>query len=267
MFAFPAGGEAKAALSPGQVVAAAPTAPPGGPTVSAVAAVLVIEDDLRIRESLADALVAAGHAVRSEATGSSALAAVIDWAPDVVVLDLGLPDIDGADVLRMLRGVSPVPVIVATARDDEAQIVELLDRGADDYVVKPYTAAQLEARIRAVLRRVEAGAPGAGTGEVVIGGLVVAPARREAALDGRPLELTRLEFDLLAHLAQRSPDVVTRRELLAEVWRQPYGGADKTVDVHLSWLRRKLGETGTAPVYLHTVRGVGLKLVAPDGGG
>lgn len=227
-----------------------------------MASVLVIEDDLGIRESVAHALVGAGHVVRSEASGAAALAAAVDWAPDVIVLDLGLPDIDGADVLRMLRGVSAVPVIVATARDDEAEIVRLLDGGADDYVVKPYAAAQLEARIRAVLRRGDQVGPG-GDPDIAVGGLVVAPARREASLDGRPLDLTRLEFDLLAHLARRSPEVVSRRELLAEVWRQPYGGADKTVDVHLSWLRRKLGETGTSPRYLRTVRGVGVKLTAP----
>ena len=110
-----------------------------------MASVLVVEDDLRIRESVAHGLVGAGHVVRSEATGAAALTAAVDWHPDVVVLDLGLPDIDGADVLRMLRGVSTVPVIVATARDDEAEIVRLLDGGADDYVVKPYSAAQLEA--------------------------------------------------------------------------------------------------------------------------
>jgi DNA-binding response OmpR family regulator len=223
---------------------------------------LVIEDDLGIRESVAHALVGAGHVVRTEASGAAALAAAVDWVPDVVVLDLGLPDIDGADVLRMLRGVSAVPVIVATARDDEREIVRLLDGGADDYVVKPYAATQLEARIRAVLRRADQSGPG-GDPDVAVGGLVVAPARREATLDGRPLDLTRLEFDLLAHLARRSPEVVSRRELLAEVWRQPYGGADKTVDVHLSWLRRKLGETGTSPRYLRTVRGVGVRLTAP----
>jgi DNA-binding response OmpR family regulator len=226
---------------------------------------LVIEDDLGIRESVAHALVGAGHVVRTEASGAAALAAAVDWVPDVVVLDLGLPDIDGADVLRMLRGVSAVPVIVATARDDEREIVRLLDGGADDYVVKPYAATQLEARIRAVLRRADQSGPG-GDPDVAVGGLVVAPARREATLDGRPLDLTRLEFDLLAHLARRSPEVVSRRELLAEVWRQPYGGADKTVDVHLSWLRRKLGETGTSPQYLRTVRGVGVKLIAPGDG-
>jgi DNA-binding response OmpR family regulator len=232
-----------------------------------VASVLVIEDDQPIRESLARSLVAAGHGVRTEATGAAALTAVVEWQPDVVVLDLGLPDIDGADVLRMLRGVTAVPVIVATARDDEGEIVRLLDRGADDYVVKPYSAAQLEARIRAVLRRGDQAADGDGGEGIAVGGLVVAPGRREATLDGHPLDLTRLEFDLLAHLARRSPEVVTRRELLAEVWRQPFGGGDKTVDVHLSWLRRKLGETGSEPRYLHTVRGVGVKLVSPAGGG
>ena len=229
-----------------------------------MASVLVIEDDQRIREALAGGLTGAGHAVRTEATGAAALTAVVEWRPEVVVLDLGLPDLDGSDVLRMLRGVSAVPVIVATARDDEAEIVRLLDAGADDYVVKPYSAAQLEARIRAVLRR---GARDRDDGgEVQVGGLVIVPGRRAAALDGRPLDLTRLEFDLLAHLARRSPQVVTRRELLAEVWRQPYGGADKTVDVHLSWLRRKLGETADDPRYLHTVRGVGVKLEPPGTG-
>jgi DNA-binding response OmpR family regulator len=227
-----------------------------------VAAVLVIEDDQRIREALASGLAGAGHAVRTEASGAAALATAVEWRPEVVVLDLGLPDLDGADVLQMLRSVSEVPVIVATARDDEAEIVRLLDQGADDYVVKPYSAAQLEARIRAVLRRgADAGPDGDDRRQV--GGLVVEPRARRATLDGRDLDLTRLEFDLLAHLAQRSPDVVTRRELLAEVWRQPYGGGDKTVDVHLSWLRRKLGETAAEPRYIHTVRGVGVKLEAP----
>ncbi|MGH9209129.1 MAG: response regulator transcription factor [Acidimicrobiales bacterium] len=227
-----------------------------------MASVLVVEDDLRIRDILARGLTGAGHAVRGEASGSAALVAVVEWQPDVVVLDLGLPDIDGRDLLKMLRSVSAVPVIVATARDDEDEIVRLLDAGADDYVVKPYAAAQIEARIRAVLRR-GSDEPGARTTELRHGGLILDTARRSARLDGAELDLTRLEFDLLVHLARRSPEVVSRRELLAEVWRQPYGGADKTVDVHLSWLRRKLGETATNPRYLHTVRGVGIKLEPP----
>jgi DNA-binding response OmpR family regulator len=229
-----------------------------------VASVLVIEDDQRIRETLARALTDAGHAVRTEARGTDALSAVVDWQPDVVVLDLGLPDLDGTDVLRMLRGVSDAPVIVATARDDEAEVVRVLDAGADDYVVKPYAAAQLDARIRAVLRR-GAGAASASGGELVVGGLRIDPDRRSASLEGTPLDLSRLEFDLLAHLARRSPDVVSRRELLAEVWRQPHGGGDKTIDVHVSWLRRKLGESASDPRYIRTVRGVGIRLDAPAG--
>ena len=225
-------------------------------------AVLVVEDDQPIREAVARGLTDAGLAVRTAATGAEALTTVVSWTPDVVVLDLGLPDLDGADVLGMIRGVSRVPVIVATARDDEREIVRLLDAGADDYIVKPYEVAQLAARIRAVLRRGEAADSAA---ELRVGGLVVDESRRVVTLDGTALDLTRLEFDLLAHLARRSPDVVTRRELLAEVWRQPYGGSDKTVDVHVSWVRRKLGETAAEPRYLHTVRGVGLRLEAPAG--
>lgn len=231
-------------------------------SVPGVASVLVIEDDQRIRESLANALTDSGHAVRSEGRGADALRAVVDWRPDVVVLDLGLPDIDGIDVLRMLRGVSSVPVIVATARDDEAEVVRVLDAGADDYVIKPYTAVQLDARIRAVLRRSAGDRPA--SDEIVIGDLTVDTARRVARLAGSEIELSRLEFDLLSHLAQRSPHVVPRRELLSEVWRQPHGGGDKTIDVHVSWLRRKLGESAAKPRYLHTVRGVGVKLEAPE---
>ena len=229
-----------------------------------MASVLVVEDDQRIRETLARSLADSGHAVRTEGRGSDALSVVIDWQPDVVVLDLGLPDLDGTDVLRMIRSVSSVPVIVATARDDEAEIVKVLDAGADDYVIKPYTASQLDARIRAVLRRA-AGPGDESRSALVIDDLVIDVDRRTATLTGEPLELSRLEFDLLAHLARRSPEVVTRRELLAEVWRQPHGGADKTIDVHLSWLRRKLGESATEPRYLHTVRGVGIKLDSSGG--
>jgi DNA-binding response OmpR family regulator len=181
--------------------------------------------------------------------------------PDLVVVDLGLPDVDGLEVLRMLRAVSETPVIVATAREDESDIVRALDAGADDYLVKPFGAEQLDARIRAVLRRVAADQPR--SAPVAVGGLVVDPMARTATLDGRALELTPREFDLLRYLADRAGQVVTKRELLAEVWHHPYGAADKTVDVHLSWLRRKLGETAQEPRYLHTVRSVGVRLSAP----
>jgi DNA-binding response OmpR family regulator len=184
----------------------------------------------------------------------------VEQKPDVVLLDLGLPDVDGADVLSMLRAVSDVPVIVATARDDEAEIVRLLDLGADDYVIKPFTAAQLTARIRAVLRR------SGRTDEdptIKVGGLVIDTRSYEVTVDGRPVELARKEFELLLALARRAGEVVSKRDLLAEVWQLAWGGSDRTVDVHLSWLRRKLGETAAHPRYLQSVRGVGVRLVAP----
>ncbi|MBO0809723.1 MAG: response regulator transcription factor, partial [Actinobacteria bacterium] len=148
------------------------------------------------------------------------------------------------------------------ARDDEKEIVRVLNAGADDYLVKPFGPGQLDARIRAVLRR-SGPAEAKGSSPIVVGGLVLDLDAHEATLDGAALDLSRREFDLLHYLAVHSGQVVTRRDLLTHVWRTPYGGADKTVDVHLSWLRRKLGETAQHPRYLHTIRGVGIKLVAP----
>ncbi|SCL28847.1 DNA-binding response regulator, OmpR family, contains REC and winged-helix (wHTH) domain [Micromonospora nigra] len=227
-----------------------------------MARLLIVEDDLTIRTPLVRALRERGHAVAAASTAMAGLQNALDDRPDLVVLDLGLPDLDGRELLRMLRAVSAVPVIVATARDDEPEIVRVLDAGADDYVVKPFTAAQLDARVRAVLRRGPAGAA-AGDPTLVVGGLRIDPRSRQVSLDGEPVELTPREFELLRHLAARVGEVVTKRELLTEVWRIPYGGADKTVDVHLSWLRRKLGENAQEPRYLHTVRGVGVRLEAP----
>ena len=229
-----------------------------------MARLLLVEDDARIRQSLVHALTERGHAVDAMGRGMPALQRVLDTAPDVVILDLGLPDVDGAALLKMVRGVSEVPVVVATARDDERDIVRLLDAGADDYIVKPFSAAQLDARVRAVLRRTQSDESEAA---LELGPLRIDPAAHLVTVDDRPVELTRREFDLLLTLARRAGQVVSKRQLLAEVWRQPYGGADKTVDVHLSWLRRKLGETAAQPRFLQTVRGVGVKLVVPDGPG
>ena len=227
-----------------------------------MAHLLVVEDDPQLRGALVRALRDKGHAVATAPTGMAGLDAAVTSPPDLVVLDLGLPDVDGAQVLRMLRAISDVPVIVATARDDEPEMVAILEAGADDYIVKPFGAAQLDARVKAVLRRL--GATETPEEPLRIGGLTIEPASREVTLDDRPLDLTPREFDLLAYLAHRPGQVVSRRELLAEVWQQPLGGADKTVDVHLSWLRRKLGETAQAPRYLHTVRTVGVKLTPPQ---
>ncbi len=222
---------------------------------------LIIEDDATIRTAEIRALNSRGHSTMSAPTALEGLQQIIAQAPDVVLLDLGLPDLDGQSLLAMIRAVSKVPVIVVSARDEGPEIVAALNAGADDYLVKPFAADQLEARIRAVLRRVEADQR---AGPVVVGGLVIDEPARTVALDGVPLELSPKEFDLLLYLSQRPGVVVSKREILAEVWHLPYGGADKTVDVHLHWLRRKLGESADKPVYLHRVRGVGVKLVAPS---
>ncbi|MGY1642402.1 response regulator transcription factor [Geodermatophilus sp. SYSU D00703] len=226
-----------------------------------MAQLLVVEDDERIRTALIRALRERGHAVSSAGTALTGLQSAVEDRPDLVVLDLGLPDLDGGQLLRMLRAVSAVPVIVATARDDDGSVVAALDAGADDYVVKPFSAGQLEARIRAVLRR----AAGADSGPpaVTVGDLTVDPRTRRVTHAGAPVELSPKEFDLLAYLAARAGTVVPKRELLTEVWQQPYGGSDKTVDVHLSWLRRKLGESAAEPRLLQTVRGVGVRLAEP----
>ncbi|UQA95285.1 response regulator transcription factor [Streptomyces halobius] len=230
-----------------------------------MARVLVVEDDQFVRSALIRHLTEASHAVRSVGTALEALREVAQVGFDVVILDLGLPDLDGSEALKMLRGITDVPVIIATARDDEADIVRLLNDGADDYLTKPFSVEHLSARMAAVLRRARATAPGAEPPSrlIQVGGLSIDPLRRQATLDGAALDLTRREFDLLAFLAERPGVVVPRKELLAEVWQQSYGD-DQTIDVHLSWLRRKLGETAAKPRYLHTLRGVGVKLEPPQ---
>lgn len=226
----------------------------------AMASLVVVEDDPEIRRGLIGGLTERGHAVTSYPAGLPVLEQVVKDRPDVIILDLGLPDIDGRKLLAMIRAVSDVPIIVVTADDEDQSIVSTLDEGADDYVVKPFGIEQVAARIRAVLRR---SATGTGSGPIQIGELTIDASARRASLEGRELELARREFDLLLALAERVGEVVTKRELLAEVWQQPYGGADRTLDVHLSWLRRKLGETAAEPRYLHTVRGVGVRLTPP----
>ena len=228
-----------------------------------MSAILVIEDDPAIRGAVQRSMSERGHVVSIAATGMAGLELVLSERPDVVLLDLGLPDVDGLTIISMVRAASPVPIIVVTARDDAATIVKALDSGADDYVVKPFGADQVDARMRAVLRR---GAVSSEPEPIRVGALEIDERARTASLAGEPLDLARKEFDLLLALAQRPGEVMTKRELLAEVWRQAYGGSDRTVDVHLSWLRRKLGETAAEPRYLHSVRGVGVRLMDPGDG-
>jgi DNA-binding response OmpR family regulator len=227
-----------------------------------MALILLVEDDRNITGALVRALGDAGHVVHPVGQATEALKILTAQRPDLVILDLGLPDIDGADALRMMRQVSAVPVIVATARRSEADIISLLDAGADDYVTKPFSAGHILARISAVLRRARA-APDTTPAVITVGDLAISPRQRQATLGGVPLQLTRREFDVLTYLAERVGEVVTRRELLAEVWNQSHVGEEQTIDVHVSWLRRKLGETAAAPRYLHTVRGVGVMMAEP----
>jgi DNA-binding response OmpR family regulator len=226
-----------------------------------MALIVLIEDDADIRRLVADALAARGHDVESAGVALEGLQLAVKQAPDLVIMDLGLPDLDGSELLRMIRAVSQVPIIVITARGADDVVVRTLDSGADDYLVKPFSVAQLEARVRAVLRR---GTSSDSEELLTVGELSIDPAAREARLAGSVLELSPKEFDLLRVLAERTGEVVSKRELMAEVWREPYGGADRTVDVHLSWLRNKLGETAQNPRYLRTVHGVGVKLVDPN---
>jgi DNA-binding response OmpR family regulator len=225
-----------------------------------MARVLIVEDDSYVRSAMVAELTRRSHAVRTAGTALDGIREVSHHPPELIVLDLGLPDLDGGQALKMMRTVTTAPVIVATARDEEAEIIRLLNDGADDYVVKPFSGEHLAARIAALLRRASPG--NAPASVVAVAGLSIDQARREALLDGRRLELSRREFDLLAYLAVRPGTVVSRRELLTEVWHQAYGD-DQTIDVHVSWLRRKLGETAARPRYLHTVRGVGVMLDAP----
>jgi two-component system KDP operon response regulator KdpE len=225
-----------------------------------MASVVIIEDDQRIRQLITRVLAGKGYEVDGAGTALEGLQQIVQSSPDVVVLDMGLPDLDGTELLKMIRAVTDVPVIVATARSEDRDVIKTLDAGADDYLVKPFSVEQLEARVRAVLRRstAESAAP-----QIVVGNLRIDQGARVATLDGSPLQLSPKEFDLLVYLADRVDVVVSKRQLMAEVWRQPYGGSDKTVDVHISWLRKKLGETAADSRYLETVYGVGIKLVDP----
>jgi len=215
---------------------------------------LVVEDDPTIAEPLRRGLMREGFDVDLAGTGADALAA---GECDLVLLDLGLPDIDGRDVCRQLRARSGIPIIVVTARGDEIDRVILLELGADDYVVKPFGFRELLARIRAVLRRTSGGPPTAQTDARIDAGLLQIDTRtRNVTYDGRPVALTPKEHDLLVYLA-RDPDVVhTREQIIENVWDDNWWGSTKTLDVHVASLRKKL-----APESIETVRGVGFRFV------
>ncbi len=221
--------------------------------------VLLVEDDDGIATPLAAALGGGGYTVTRVATGREALALATDDLA-AVVLDLGLPDIDGVEVCRRLHDAHPgVPVLMLTARTSEADVVVGLDAGADDYVTKPFRLAELLARLRALIRRAQAGG---GENEQTVHeaqDVKVDLAARRAWRGAEELDLTPKEFDLLAMLVREAGTVVTREDIMREVWETTWFGSTKTVDMHVSWLRRKLGDDAGDPRYLSTVRGVGLR--------
>jgi two-component system response regulator RegX3 len=212
--------------------------------------VLVVEDEDPIAEPLVEGLVREGFEVERASTGQGALEAA---EPDIVLLDLRLPDMDGFEVCKRIRERSRVPIIVVSARGEEVDRVVGLELGADDYVVKPYSLRELVARIKAVLRRLEPAAP---EGPVRVDGLEVDRRARRATLDGRALALTQREFDLLALLASDPGAALSRAKIFEEVWETRWFGSPKTIDVHVAALRRKLGDPG----WIETVRGVGFRL-------
>jgi two-component system response regulator RegX3 len=225
--------------------------------------ILLIEDEESIIEPLAAALAREGFDAHPARSAAEALELAPSLAPDLVLLDVMLPDGSGFDVLRELRRQSGVPVVMLTARAEEADRIVGLELGADDYVVKPFSAREVAARIRAVLRRVEDGRPTASSA-LEVGDVRLDPARREATQAGQPVELARKEFDLLELLMREAGSVVTRERLIEEVWDTNWFGSTKTLDVHVAAVRRKLGDDPSSPRYLHTVRGVGFRFASPE---
>jgi DNA-binding response OmpR family regulator len=222
--------------------------------------VLVVEDEPSIVEPFVRALARNGFDPLVAFTAAEALELARTGAPNVVLLDLSLPDGDGRDVCRELRRESDIPIIMVTARGTETDRIVGLELGADDYVVKPFAVDEVIARIRAVLRRYRQG--GIQSSSVTVGDLRLDLGARRVWLSGRELVLTRKEFDLLARLASDAGRVVSREDLMSDVWDENWFGSTKTLDVHIAWLRRKLGDDPAAPRYIHTVRGVGFRLAA-----
>ncbi len=224
--------------------------------------ILIVDDDALLRRSLAFNLERAGYTVSTAAAAEDALAVARLEPPDLVLLDIGLPGMDGLDALRNLRAQADVPVIFLTARRRQLDEVLGLELGADDYITKPFDIDVLLARIKVVLRRSVSPAPTTPPPPLVVGELVIDTAAHSVTLRGQPVELAPREFDLLAALAQEAGRVLSVDELLARVWGAEYVGEPQVVYVHIRWLREKLEEDPQHPQRIITVRGVGYKLVA-----
>ncbi len=223
----------------------------------------MVEDEESITEPLSEALAREGFDTEVAGTVADALELARRIEPDLVLLDVMLPDGSGYDVCRELRSGSAVPIIMLTARGEETDRIVGLELGADDYVVKPFSAREVVARVRAVLRRAGDGPPVQG-GAIDVGPLRLDRGRRSATLDGDELDLTRKEFELLELLMTEAGSVITRERLIDEVWDVNWFGSTKTLDVHVSGLRRKLGDSSGSPRFIHTVRGVGFRFSGPE---
>ncbi len=223
--------------------------------------ILVVDDESMVREVVERYLIRDGYSVRGAADGSSALRLIGEEVPDLVVLDLMLPEVDGLEVCRRVRAEGNVPIIMLTAKGEETDRIVGLSVGADDYVVKPFSPSELVARVKAVLRRTQApvAAPRPGQAALRFDDLEIDPRTRGVALRGRPVELTRTEFDLLAFLASSPNQVFTRDQLLNQVWDYEFPGDPSTVTVHMRRLREKVEENPMRPRHLKTVWGVGYK--------
>jgi two-component system, OmpR family, response regulator RegX3 len=231
------------------------------------ARILFVEDEDSISDPFSRALAREGFEPIVARTAREALALAERMPPDLVLLDLNLPDGDGRDVARELRRHSDMPIVMLTARGTETDKIVGLELGADDYVVKPFSGAEVIARIRAVLRRsnrtpAAMDAPPSQPAE--IGELRVDYGSRQVTLGGEPVELSRKEFDLLSELVRSAGKVVSREDLMARVWDENWFGSTKTLDTHIGWLRRKLGDDTAATRYIHTVRGVGFRFSSPE---
>jgi two-component system, OmpR family, response regulator RegX3 len=229
--------------------------------------ILLVEDERSIAEPFASALQREGFEAVIAPTARAALELFHRHDPTLVLLDIALPDGDGREVCRELRRESAVPIIMLTARGTETDRVVGLELGADDYVVKPFSSAEVIARIRAVLRRTGRDASAGPQPPLEIGGLRVDPGARSVVLDGEPLELSRKEFDLLVRLMRDAGRVVTREDLMSDVWDENWFGSTKTLDVHVGFLRRKLGDDPATPRFVHTVRGVGFRFASAEEAG
>ncbi len=234
------------------------------PSPTGVTRVLLVEDERSIAEPFAQALSRNGFAPTIARTAAEALALARELMPDVILLDLRLPDGDGRDVCRTLRRESNVAIIMLTARGAVTDRIVGLELGADDYVVKPFAAGEVISRIRAVLRRGDRTAPEARARRLRAGDVTIDLAARRAWRDGHELELARKEFDLLARLVRDAGRVVTREVLMSEVWDENWFGSTKTLDVHVGWLRRKLGDDPARPRFIETVRGVGFRFAGAE---